>query len=194
MWIQTYTGRKFWPLFPHESDVCIEDIAHALAMKCRYNGHCLRFLSIAQHSVMVSAMVPASDALWGLLHDAAEAYLPGVMRPIKGAICVAYGHDQTIRSFNVIEHAILTAVAHHFGLGRMPPTITPADLCCLERERRQFMVNPPEESSTAKFWDGDTTPIESWTPERAEREFLARFASLADAAERLEEEVRRAKT
>ena len=58
-WIQTFTGRKFFPLAPDGAEVCIEDIAHALSMKCRFNGHCLRFYSVAEHSVRVANRVRA---------------------------------------------------------------------------------------------------------------------------------------
>lgn len=64
-WIQTFTGRRFWPLDPRPEDVCIEDIAHALSLKCRFGGHCTRFYSVAEHSVHVSNYVPAEFALWG---------------------------------------------------------------------------------------------------------------------------------
>lgn len=84
MWIQTYTGKKMFPLAPKREDICIEDIAHALSMKCRFNGHCNLFYSIAQHSLIVASLVKPELRLAALLHDAAEAYLPDFCRPIKG--------------------------------------------------------------------------------------------------------------
>jgi len=53
-WMHTYTGMKFYPMEPNPSDICIEDIAHALSMQCRYNGHTLQFYSVAQHCVLMS--------------------------------------------------------------------------------------------------------------------------------------------
>jgi uncharacterized protein len=82
-WIQTYTGKQFWPLSPLPEDIVIEDIAHALSMQCRFGGHVRTFYSVAQHSVHVSLLVEPQYALWGLLHDAAEAYLVDLPRPIK---------------------------------------------------------------------------------------------------------------
>jgi hypothetical protein len=77
-WIQTVSGRQFWPLAPKAEDVDIGDIAHALAMKCRYSGHTQKFYSVAEHSVHISLALlrdgwNPTTALWGLLHDAAEA-------------------------------------------------------------------------------------------------------------------------
>ncbi|MFG0247924.1 MAG: phosphohydrolase, partial [Phycisphaeraceae bacterium JB051] len=74
-WIQTYTGKAFYPLREDPGIIDIRDIAHALSLQCRFNGHCSDFYSVAQHSVHVSEVVPQAFALWGLLHDAAEAYM-----------------------------------------------------------------------------------------------------------------------
>lgn len=88
-WIETYTGKKFWPLDPRPEDICIEDIAHALSNTCRYNGHCKHYFSVAQHSLnccfytMRLPNIPLRFALLALLHDAAEAYVSDMARPIK---------------------------------------------------------------------------------------------------------------
>ena len=52
-WIQTYTGKVFWPLDPEPDEIDIEDVAHALSLKCRFNGQCDHFFSVAAHSVML---------------------------------------------------------------------------------------------------------------------------------------------
>lgn len=82
-WIQTFTGKKVFPLAMTAEMVCVDDIAHALSMKCRFTGHCREFYSIAEHSVRVSLLVRPELRLAALLHDAAEAYLPDLARPIK---------------------------------------------------------------------------------------------------------------
>ncbi len=81
--MQTFSRTMFYPLDPHPEDVHIVDIAHALANICRFGGHAKRFYSVAQHSVLVSRIVEPEDALHGLMHDAAEAYVGDVVRPIK---------------------------------------------------------------------------------------------------------------
>jgi 5'-deoxynucleotidase YfbR-like HD superfamily hydrolase len=104
-WIQTFTGRQFWPLDPRPEDIELLDIAHALANKCRYTGHTRSFYSVAQHSVLVSEIVPAADAHWGLLHDASEAYLPDVARPVK----------RELAGFQEIENRLMGCVAERDG-------------------------------------------------------------------------------
>src|SRR5690242_11754504 len=82
-WMQTYTGRRFWPLDPRVDDIDIGDIAHHLSLVCRFAGACREFYSVAQHCVGVSYVCDPKDALWGLLHDAAEAYVGDMVRPLK---------------------------------------------------------------------------------------------------------------
>lgn len=81
--IQTFSGIRFWPLDPRLEDIRIEDIAHALSMQCRFTGHTKLFWSVAEHSLLVAALVPPNLRLAALLHDASEAYLADVSRPLK---------------------------------------------------------------------------------------------------------------
>ncbi|MCF8011808.1 MAG: phosphohydrolase [Clostridiales bacterium] len=88
VWIETFTGRRFWPLAPRSEDVVVEDIAHALSMLCRYNGQCRFFYSVGQHSLLCSELAQKQRsgirlALLMLLHDASEAYVSDVTSPIK---------------------------------------------------------------------------------------------------------------
>jgi 5'-deoxynucleotidase YfbR-like HD superfamily hydrolase len=81
-WIQVSYGGKFHYLNPEPEEIYIEDIAHALSLNCRFNGHTERFYSVAQHSCMVAkhVMEYSQNPIWGLaalLHDAAEAYIGG---------------------------------------------------------------------------------------------------------------------
>jgi hypothetical protein len=83
-WIETRTGNRF--NFTHTQDISginIEDIGHSLGNLCRFTGHCNYFYSVAQHSVHVSYLVPKEKAVWGLLHDAAEAYVGDMSSPLK---------------------------------------------------------------------------------------------------------------
>jgi len=84
--LETFTGGRFHPFDPDPSDVHIADIAGGLAHTCRFGGHCRSFYSVAQHSLFVASELEDQGPrleLYGLLHDAAEAYLGDLPRPVK---------------------------------------------------------------------------------------------------------------
>jgi uncharacterized protein len=81
--MQTYTGLAFWPLDPRPDEIRLVDIAHALSKLCRYGGQCLSFYSVAEHSLLVASKAPDHLKLVALMHDASEAYLLDIPRPIK---------------------------------------------------------------------------------------------------------------
>lgn len=168
-WIQTYTSKQFWPLDPRPEDVCIEDIAHALAMKCRYNGHCSRFYSVAQHSVLVSLAepIPLLERKEALLHDAAEAYLPDVPRPIK----------PLLTGFAEIEENIDRAIAERFGLTYpWPDQVHRVDGQILADESKALMGDPPADWRLP--FPPLNTPIHSWFWFDAKKKFLNRASDL----------------
>jgi hypothetical protein len=87
-YINTYTGNKFYPFDPRPEEVIIEDIAHALSMLCRCNGHARFYYSVAQHSLNVAKLLKhlgynKTIQLYGLLHDGSEAFLSDVITPVK---------------------------------------------------------------------------------------------------------------
>jgi len=171
-WIQTYSGRAFYPLDPHAEDVCIEDIAHALSQLCRFGGHCQRFYSVAEHSVLLSRYVAPGFQLWALLHDASEAYLVDVPRPVK----------KQILGYVEAERRVMRAICERFRLDPLEPwAVKDADTRILADEARQLMVPPPMP------WAGDNNPLgvtlQFWDPLYARSEFLSRFEELR--AERL---------
>lgn len=133
-WIQTYTGKQFFPLNPKTEDVCIEDIAWALSNICRFNGHSTHFYSVAEHSVYVSENVPVRHALQGLLHDAAEAYIGDIPTPIKPFFNV-----------NLIERQLMRCISLHFLLEEypFPDIIKKVDAALLATETKQIMSPAP---------------------------------------------------
>lgn len=144
-WIRTYTGRKFYLFDSGPEDVDIEDIAHSLSMQCRYNGHVQRFYSVAEHSAYVSAIVAAemgnekydiNIALWGLLHDASEAYIGDVSRPLK--------HQPEMARYRENEQRIMAVIAQKFGLkGEEPEMVIRADRDILGMEVRALKWGEP---------------------------------------------------
>ncbi len=86
VWIQTVSGKRVDLPTPKLDQIDINDIAYALSMKCRFNGQCKKFYSVAEHSIRVSWLLPPGLELAGLLHDANEAYLPDIPRPVKELI------------------------------------------------------------------------------------------------------------
>lgn len=166
-WVQTYTGVAFWPLDPREDEICIEDIAHSLSLICRYGGHCRRFYSVAEHCVHVSNHVPPPVALEGLMHDASEAYLADVPRPVKPFLA----------NYKELECNLDEVIARRFRLSFPLPAIVKAvDAGMLQDEARQLMATPPQP------WNFPSPPVgvelQCWSPEWAEIEFLSRFAQL----------------
>ena len=86
IFISTFLGNRFYPQNPCVEDIDIEDIAHGLAYTCRFNGQSTAFYSVAQHSLMVADLVADELKLEALMHDAAEAYLGDVVKPLKEAL------------------------------------------------------------------------------------------------------------
>ena len=85
-WIETFTGKKFYFGTPRKKDVDIKDVAHGLALMCRYTCQCREFYSVAEHSVLCSNLFYQADpplSLQALVHDAHEAYVGDVNKPLK---------------------------------------------------------------------------------------------------------------
>lgn len=153
-WIQTLSGKQFWPLDPRAEDVCIEDIAHSLSLKCRFTGHVRKFYSVADHCIRVSYAVRPAFALPALLHDAAEAYLCDVAAPIKRYIGSLEGPDETpglvVVPFSKLEDRVLDAIFKGLGLSALRSVaeseeVKRADLAVLASEVRDLMGPPPED-------------------------------------------------
>lgn len=168
-YIETYTGRAFCFANPRPEDVDPRDVAHGLAMKCRFNGQTQVFYSVAQHSVLLYEHVRrlpvdpyVSRSL--LIHDAAEAYLPDVPRPIK----------QALVGFKEMEDRVSRAVYRRFGLATSllsDPVVKGYDVRILADERLHVM------GQTDNVWDEqDEVPlgidIFPWCWRYAEHRFL----------------------
>lgn len=159
--IRTYTG-KFVNVFdPHPDMFCIEDIAHALSMMPRWGGHCAWFFSVAQHSSNCAFTLPAkhkcqSHQLAALMHDASEAYLMDIPRPIK----------KKLSNYAEIEDAVMKVISAKFGFEYpMHPVVKATDEHNLEQEWEHLIIKR------------DYKEIENYclTPQRAKSVFMRDF-------------------
>lgn len=172
--MQTYTGRKFWPMDPRADEVFIEDIAHSLSLQCRYAGHCHRFYSVAEHSVLMARHLRwegVDVALWALLHDASESYLVDVPRPVK----------PYLPGYKEAEAKVMAAVCERFGLAaEMPEKVHDAD---------NRIIGDELENMTPMYWHARYNEplgvsLKYWSPAQAEEEFMATFEALMDCRAR----------
>jgi 5'-deoxynucleotidase YfbR-like HD superfamily hydrolase len=171
-YVTTITGRRFWPLDPRVEDVCIEDIAHALAHLCRFNGHVQAFYSVAQHSVLVAQHVAPEDALQGLLHDASEAYLCDLSRVVK--------HDANLARYRFYEGRLQGLIYAKYGLPlEEAAAVKAADTTLLQDEVRWVALHADQRPPYMNG-PGFGVQIVPWPPVRAKREFLSLFETLTN--------------
>lgn len=166
--ISTFDGDFFDFQNPHGFDFKIETIAHALSNICRYGGHSNRFYSVAEHSVLVSRVVPPEFAMVGLLHDASEAFVGDMPSPLK-AMCPEY---------RAIEDRVQEAIAERYGLQYpFPPEIKFADKSVYKAERLQI-TNVADE-----VWHTDIPAadilVAGMNPKNARAFFMARYRELS---------------
>ena len=167
-WMQTASGKKYWPIDPRPHEVDLLDIAAHLSKICRYNGACDWHYSVAQHSVYVSHQVAPEFALDALMHDAPEAYCCDIHRPMKHSLL---GYKQ-------IEERNWFAIATRFGLSlRLPIEVKHADESVMMAEKAQIMR--PGDPWTYRY---DVPPanirVSPWTCDHAREAFLSRFEVL----------------
>lgn len=172
-WIETHSGIKFEFLNPTPDMIVIEDIAHALAHQCRFNGHVSKFYSVAEHSIECSGLVPDKYKLQALMHDASEAYITDIASPVK----------QYLSNYKQLEKVVMDAIANKFGFEwPMSAETANADLVMLSEEAKNLM---PGKGDNWNMWEDIPRPgLLSWfkpaclSPTVAKRLFLQRFEYL----------------
>lgn len=176
-WMETVSGQRFYPLDPREDEIHIEDISHALAHICRFGGHVRRFYTVAEHCVLMADA--ALDAGFGedtvkhmLLHDATEAYVGDMVRPLKRAI----------PHYEAIEDNLWDVIVTRFDLaapGLTKPVVKEYDNRILLDERNA-VCNPSNNLWGPEF--ASLTPlgvaIQAWEPAQAEFEYSKRLYEL----------------
>lgn len=170
-YVSTFLGHRFYLTRPQIDDVAIEDIAHGLAYQCRFNGQTQAFYSVAQHSLMVMALVPAEERFAALLHDAAEAYLGDMVKPLKNLF----------PEFAAIEQQVMRIIGERFGvdLAHLHPAIKQADLIALATEKRDLMPHSTEAWSYLAGIAPLPETIVPLSPAQAKTAFLDAFTALS---------------
>jgi hypothetical protein len=144
--IRTVSGIYINVFEPTPEMICIEDIAHALTYQCRFGGHLPKFFSVAQHSLNCSYMVEENELkLAALLHDASEAYLLDIPRPIK----------QGLSNYKEIEDGLMSVIADKFGFDYpIHPKVKEVDEQMLQVEWDVLMLNKNTwDLPTKNEWD-----------------------------------------
>jgi hypothetical protein len=166
--IMLHSGAWFDFCAPASSCFNIEDIAHGLANICRYAGQCKRFYSVAEHSILVSQTAKGFE-YEALLHDAAEAFVGDISRPLK----------QMLPDFKRIEAEVERAILERFGVAwPLPPQIKQADLRVLAAEQKQIMPEGTDGWVRGQKVEPAPIVVRHLTPEEAKQEFLDRYETL----------------
>lgn len=169
VWTWGYSGKHVHTLAPTTADIELVDIARGLATQCRYSGHTTKPYTVAEHSVIVSLMVDPRFAREALLHDAAEAYIGDLVRPLKYRDCMKAFRDAEAR----LEAAI-------FARFEVVPTVE--SRAAVKAIDDRILVD--EVSQVIR--GGDTAPVARYGPplgvkieclswQKAEHAFLRRF-------------------
>lgn len=171
--ISTVSGKFFDLLKPEDYEYDIEEIAHSLSNLCRYTGHSNTFYSVAEHSVLVSRLVPDKLALTGLLHDASEAFVGDVSSPLK----------KLLPEYRAIEDRIQQSIANHFGLEYpFPKEVHEADKRMYWQERQDVADNGVRDT----LWHQELraarkVEARGMTPTMAKRMFMSRYKEIINS-------------
>lgn len=169
--IMLASGKWFDFLDPHGSDFDILDIANGLSKVCRYAGQCKKFYSVAEHSLIVSEQVE-NYAYEALLHDAAEAFMGDITRPLK----------QLVPEFKRLEANIEDAIMERFNLcPDYRNVVKQADLRVLAAEQLQIMAAGCADWAQEAGIKPATIKVQNLTPKKAKEAFLLRFYDLQGA-------------
>ena len=174
-YLQTVSGRWVNPFDPDPDQIELADIARALANQCRFGGHCRTFYSVAQHCVLVSELIEqeggsTEDALAGLMHDAAEAYLGDLPHPIKH-------RSQLGARFIEAEKPLERVIRDRFAITDSSVAVKRIDRALLATERRAFSAERwdwPELSGVVPL----DLELQAWSPDQSAETFVRRFEVL----------------
>jgi len=174
--IETFTGGRFYPFDPRPSEVRLTDVAGSLAHTCRFGGHCQRFYSVAEHSLYVAReLADRGERIqaYGLLHDAGEAYVGDVPRPVKSQL----------GDFEAVEARIRAAVWDAVGL----PTPTEPEWAAVMAADDRLLAHEADRLLDDGSWATDPSELsydldaaDPTTPSEARAMFLDRARALLE--------------
>lgn len=173
--ILTYGGEYFRFDDPDDTrGMDIGSIAHALALTNRFGGHTRTPYSVAQHSVHVSYLCDPEDALWGLMHDAPEAYITDVVRPAKALL----------PDYQALEAAVMRKIARYYGLpgDDVPESVHRADLRMCATEKRDLIPHGREHEWHLPYPPRDE-PVYPLDWPLARYAFLKRYYDLVEGSQ-----------
>lgn len=198
-WIQSWSGKQLMPAaLTKEMVGGVDEIAHALSLKCRFTGQCPEFYSVAQHCVIGATLLPQAYAGAFLLHELSEVYLPDIASPLKPLVFLYVDTEQlratspelveasddsgrytTKIPWTALEAQHTKVILDALGLASIEPLIySPEikrmDLAMLAAEKRDFFPKEPED------WKLPEPPapcdtIKSLTPRDAQWLFTQAF-------------------
>lgn len=187
--IITFTGKSFDYKFPQQESICLEDIAHHLALINRYTGATRVPYSVAEHSVRMSYLTTGTPIV-NLLHDSAEAYLNDITSPVKIGLGWISDSDYEFDSYRNVESRVLRVIGEALGFRDLYANVLHKDIKIADRimmatEVRDLM--PEGTANTSEFIyylenvESDHQRIKPWPWDIAEYEFIARFKELTHA-------------
>lgn len=151
--IRTFSGLYMNVFEPTLEMICIEDIAHALSMQCRFGGHMQTFYSVAQHSCSCALNMPDEYKLQALLHDASEAYIIDIPSPIK----------KGLSNYKEIENRLMKLIAEKFGfVYPLEKPVKEIDRAMLKLEWYNLVITKSEQ-------------FECWSNQLAKSKFLSYY-------------------
>jgi 5'-deoxynucleotidase YfbR-like HD superfamily hydrolase len=172
------SGNYFNFVEPEKNVYTIEDIAHALSNICRFGGHSARFYSVAQHSVYVAWIVAETRpdlALHALLHDATEAFLGDITKPLK----------QLLPDYMKLESRTERAIFERFGLPpELPAEVKHADMVMLATEQRDLMPAHDDVWERIIGIEPLRDKLFPWANQTSKGAFLREFRRLTSKQER----------
>ncbi|HLQ74180.1 MAG TPA: HD domain-containing protein [Bacillota bacterium] len=159
-YMSTYSGVKFYPLDPRVEEIKTKDISHALSMTCRANGHSRHFYSVAQHSLNCAHEAAGRGhsrrvQLGCLLHDASEAYISDIIRPVKSEL----------EEYLAVESRLQQTIFRAYGLADLSEEehllINQVDDCLLDYEHGELLNGSPKKTDAlVEMYDLSFRPME----------------------------------